>query len=154
MSKITPSRGYLLRALYEWLLDNDLTPHLAVMAEVPGTQVPLAYVNDGQITLNIAPGAVRDLLIDNEALSFSARFGGQPMQVYVPMAAVAAIFSRETGAGMGFGMEPGAEQLNAQIEAQLAALNESDDQEVSEEVESAQKADAKASKRPALKVVK
>ncbi|HSG04468.1 MAG TPA: ClpXP protease specificity-enhancing factor [Marinobacterium sp.] len=119
MSDITPSRGYLVKALFDWIVDNGLTPHLVVAAEVPGTAVPDAYVKDGQITLNISPSAVRDLFMDTEAVSFNARFGGVPMQVYVPAAAILAIFARENGQGMGFGMEPGADLLQAQVEAAL-----------------------------------
>ncbi len=121
MSDITPSRGYLVRALFDWIIDNDLTPHLVVAAEVPGTDVPDAYVKDGQITLNIAPSAVRDLYMDADAVSFNARFGGVPTQIYVPTASILAIFARENGQGMGFGMEPGADLLQAQIEAALEA---------------------------------
>ena len=121
MSDITPSRGYLVRALFDWIIDNDLTPHLVVAAEVPGADVPDAYVKDGQITLNIAPSAVRDLYMDADAVSFNARFGGVPTQIYVPTASILAIFARENGQGMGFGMEPGADLLQAQIEAALEA---------------------------------
>ncbi|WP_432696325.1 ClpXP protease specificity-enhancing factor [Marinobacterium sp. YM272] len=108
---VTPSRPYLLRGLFEWLNDNDLTPHLVVDAGVAGVAVPQDFVQDGQITLNIAPGAVRNLLMDNTGVSFNARFGGVPMDVFVPVAAVLAIYARENGMGMGFGMEPGAAEL-------------------------------------------
>ncbi len=117
MSSVTPSRPYLLRALYEWLNDNELTPYLVVDTSLQGVMVPQEYVRDGQITLNIAPGAVRDLYVDNVAVSFNARFGGVPMSVYVPMPAVLAIYARENGLGMGFGMEPAADQLLAQAES-------------------------------------
>lgn len=108
---VTPSRPYLLRGLFEWLNDNELTPHLVVDSGVAGVIVPQDFVQDGQITLNIAPGAVRNLLIDNVGVSFNARFGGVPMDVFVPVAAVLAIYARENGMGMGFGMEPGAAEL-------------------------------------------
>ncbi|MBV1787071.1 ClpXP protease specificity-enhancing factor [Marinobacterium sp. D7] len=108
---VKPSRPYLLRALYEWLCDNDLTPLIVVDAGVKGVNVPEAYVQDGQITLNIALGAVRELEMDNGGVSFNARFGGVPMNVYVPITAVLAIYARENGMGMGFGMEPGADLL-------------------------------------------
>ena len=111
MSRFKPSRPYLLRALYEWVLDNEMTPHLAVDATVEGVQVPQQFVRDGQITLNISPSAVQGLIMDDQGVSFSARFGGTPMNVYIPMAGVMAIFSRENSMGMGFGMEPGAELL-------------------------------------------
>ena len=106
MDNLTPSRPYLLRAFYEWLLDNELTPHLLVNAALPHTTVPQQYVKDGQIVLNIAPSAVVGLHMDNEAVSFSARFGGSPFQVYVPMAAVVSIQARENGAGTFFPPEP------------------------------------------------
>ncbi len=104
-----PSRPYLIKALQEWLLDNDCTPHLAVDVAVKGVMVPEQFISDGQIVLNISPSAVQNFLLDDQAISFNARFGGVPMNVYVPMAAVLAVYARENGAGMGFGMEPGAE---------------------------------------------
>lgn len=100
------SRPYLARALYQWLLDNDLTPYVVVDAEQPGVEVPRQFVQNGQIVLNLSPGAVRDLFIESEALGFSARFGGVPMQVIVPTSALVAIYARENGVGMVFGHEP------------------------------------------------
>lgn len=99
---MTPSRPYMVRAIYEWLNDNNLTAHVLVDATKPGVSVPPASVQDGRIVLNIAPGAVRDLFIHNDALSFSARFGGVPRQILAPMAAVLAIYARENGQGMFF----------------------------------------------------
>jgi stringent starvation protein B len=104
-----PSRPYLLRALYDWLLDSELTPYMVVNADWPAVEVPRQFVEKGQITLNVAPGAVRGFSIDDDAVMFNARFGGVPMDVYVPMGAVIAIYARENAAGMGFGMEPAAE---------------------------------------------
>lgn len=99
---MTPTRPYMVRAIYEWLNDNSLTAHVLIDATLPGVTVPAASVQDGRIVLNITPGAVRDLFIHNDALSFSARFGGVPMQVMAPMAAVLAIYARENGRGMFF----------------------------------------------------
>ena len=104
-----PSRPYLLRALYEWMQDNDLTPHVVVNADWSGVVVPVQFVEDGQIVLNIAPTAVRGFMVDDHAVSFNARFGGVPMDVYIPLGAVIAIYARENAAGMGFGIEPGAD---------------------------------------------
>lgn len=101
-----PNRPYLLRAFYQWLLDNDATPHLVVNADLPGVQVPLEHVKDGQIVLNIAPHAIGDIEMSNERVMFSARFGGKPFQLIVPMAAVIAIYARENGAGTMFEDEP------------------------------------------------
>ncbi|MBS9402082.1 ClpXP protease specificity-enhancing factor [Halomonas sp. TRM85114] len=100
------SRPYLVRALNQWLLDNALTPYIVVDAEYPGVEVPRQFVQNGQIVLNMAPTAVRDIFMENEALGFSARFGGQPMRIMVPMAALVAIYARENGVGMVFGHEP------------------------------------------------
>ncbi|MGB2131442.1 MAG: ClpXP protease specificity-enhancing factor [Marinobacterium sp.] len=152
MNSITPSRPYLLRALYDWVIDNDMTPHIVVDAQVQGVQVPVQFVQDGQITLNIAPGAVQGLLVDDQGISFSARFGGVPMNVYAPMVAVLAIFTRENGMGMGFGMEPGAEVLLEQAEAiSLAPVAEQDS---SVQKDDAEGKDKKPTGKPSLRVVK
>ncbi len=99
---MTPSRPYFIRAVYEWLNDNQMTPHLLVDAAITGVLLPQQFVQDGRIVLNIAPGAVRELLLHNDGISFSARFGGVPMQVYAPIQAVLAIYARENGQGMFF----------------------------------------------------
>lgn len=104
---MTPFRPHLLRAFYEWLVANDLTPHLVVNADIPGVRVPRQYVKDGQIVLNIAPAAVGQLQLGDVEISFSVRFGGTPFAVRMPIAAVAAIYARENGAGTTFSDEPG-----------------------------------------------
>ena len=103
---MTPSRPYLLRAFYEWLLDNEMTPLLLVDANAKLVQVPQQYARDGQIVLNIAPQAVVALSLENDAISFNARFGGVPHQLYIPMAAVLGLHYRENGAGTFFPPEP------------------------------------------------
>ena len=113
MSQLSARRPYLLRAFYDWLLDNQLTPHLVVDINLPGVQVPLEYARDGQIVLNIAPRAVGNLELGNDEVRFNARFGGVPRQVSVPMAAILAIYARENGAGTMFEPEP-AYELGAQ----------------------------------------
>ncbi|TAM12398.1 MAG: ClpXP protease specificity-enhancing factor [Nevskiaceae bacterium] len=102
-------RPYLIRAIYDWALDNNLTPHLLVAADQPGVSVPQAFVRDGKIALNIAPVAIRDLDLEHDPLSFSARFGGRSQDVFVPSAAVLAIYAVENGEGIGFGGPEGAE---------------------------------------------
>ena len=134
------SRGYLIRSLNEWILDSGWTPHLVIDAEIQGVMVPEQFINDGQIVLNITPSAVQNLLIDNEAVSFSARFGGVPMNVFAPMVAILAIYAKENGMGMGFGTEPGCEALYQDDEPD----NDPTPPEPS----------PKASGRPSLKVVK
>ena len=99
---MTSSRPYLIRALHEWIVDNGLTPHIVVKADFPGNKVPERYAQDGRLVLNIAPAAVRGLELSNEAVHFSARFSGTPMQVVIPTGAVLAIYARENGQGMAF----------------------------------------------------
>lgn len=113
------SRPYLARALYEWLLDNEQTPYIVVDAGKPDVRVPQQFVQNGQIVLNIAPAAVRDLAIDNAAVTFGARFSGQPMQVVVPMDALIAVYARENGVGMVFGQEPVMPNFSSEEEALL-----------------------------------
>lgn len=166
------SRPYLARALYEWLLDNDHTPYIVVDAEGAGVQVPEQFVQNGQIVLNIAPGAVRELNMANDALTFNARFGGHPMQVIVPSESLIAIYARENGVGMVFGHEPVMPGHDAQ-EAQGSA---SDDEQRSnlerpnlesvdgkpdagEDEESPEEGEGKTQKaqkkgRPSLRVIK
>ena len=97
---MTSHRPYLLRALYEWIADNGLTPHLLVDATRPGVRVPTHAVKDGRIVLNIADRAVGHLQMDNDDVRFSARFGGVSHAVIVPIDAVLAIYARENGQGM------------------------------------------------------
>lgn len=107
--RMTSHRPYLLRALYEWIADNDMTPHLLVDATRPGVRVPAHVVNDGKVVLNIAARAVGHLDMDNDAVAFTARFGGVSHAVIVPMDAVLAIYARETGQGMALPEEGRAE---------------------------------------------
>ena len=99
MTDMSPRRPYLLRAFYDWLLDNQLTPHLVVDVTMPGVMVPMEFARDGQIVLNVAPRAVGNLELGNDDVRFNARFGGVPRNVFVPIAAVLAIYARENGAG-------------------------------------------------------
>ncbi len=100
MPRMTSHRPYLLRALAEWIADNGMTPHLLVDATKPEVKVPASAVKEGKVVLNIAERAVVGLVIDNQSVRFSARFGGVSHPVYVPVSAVVAIYSRETGQGM------------------------------------------------------
>jgi stringent starvation protein B len=95
------TKPYLLRALFEWCVDNGYTPHLAVKVD-SRTQVPPEYVKGGEITLNISPNAVHKLQMGNELIEFSARFGGIARQISVPVTNVYALYARETGHGMTF----------------------------------------------------
>jgi stringent starvation protein B len=134
------SRPYLIRALYEWIVDNDCTPHILVNAEYPAVQVPQGFANDGQIVLNISPSAVRHLHMDNDAVSFEGRFGGVPHSLYVPVAAVMGIYARENGQGMVFDLEP--------------AVDDDEDLDVDDDMPPPDDEPPRPSGRPSLKVVK
>ncbi len=102
---MTPLKPYLIRSIYEWIVDNDLTPHLLVDATHPYAQVPEAFIDNGQIVLNIRPAAVQALSLGNEDIEFNARFSGRPMHIIAPVAAVLAIYAKENGRGMSFDKE-------------------------------------------------
>ena len=99
---MTSSKPYLLRAIYEWLLDNHLTPYVLVDAMRPHVSVPQQHVEDNQIILNISPQAVSGMIMNNDELDFEARFSGIVHRIYVPISAVMAIYSYENGRGMVF----------------------------------------------------
>lgn len=99
------TKPYLLRALYEWCVDNDFTPHIVCWVNEQ-TRVPMQYVRDNEIVLNIGPAASHNLIIDNEWVSFSARFAGVSHEIWIPVGHVQSIFARETGEGMGFEVVP------------------------------------------------
>ncbi len=114
-----PTKPYLMRALYEWCLDNGYTPHLAVKVDAR-TQVPLEYVKNGEITLNVGPTAVHKMQIGNDLVEFSARFGGIARQISVPVANVFAIYGRETGHGMTFDLDAAKLTVQAVADAEAA----------------------------------
>ena len=118
-SKMTISRPYLLRGIYEWLIDNNLTPYLLVDAEYKDIAIPFEHVQDGKIILNISTSAIEMLNLENDYVSFSARFSGKAMDIYIPIRAVLALYSMENGKGMMFpeeeelsNEEPNPENLN------------------------------------------
>lgn len=102
MNSTTP---YLVRAINEWILDNQCTPYLILDVNTPGVSVPMEHAKEGQIVLNIGPMAVRDLVIDNEQVSFTSRFGGVAHTIYAPFEAVLGIIAKENGEGMWFPRE-------------------------------------------------
>ena len=125
-----PSQPYLLRAIYEWIVDNDMTPYVLVNAQNDEVHVPTKYVDNGKIVLNIAPRAVSHLDLGNDAIMFNARFSGNPTDVSFPVSAVMAIYAKENGQGMVF--------------------NESDNNDGGDNPDPADK----KAKRPQLKLVK
>ena len=99
---LSPTRPYLARGIYEWICDNNLTPYLLVDATKPYTDVPTQFIQDGQIVLNIVPHAVHKLNMSNDAITFSARFGGVSKDIYVPISAVLGLYAKENGQGLFF----------------------------------------------------
>ncbi|RUO34047.1 ClpXP protease specificity-enhancing factor [Aliidiomarina soli] len=132
---MSPQRPYLLRAMYDWLVDNQCTPHLIVDATLEFVDVPQEHVQDGQIVLNVHPDAVTRFTMDLNHVSFEARFGGATRRIWVPMTAVTAIYARENGAGTIFEQEPGLDDYQG-------------------DPESASEPAAPAKGKPSLKVVK
>jgi len=102
---MTSLKPYLIRSIYEWIIDNDLTPHLLVDAENDQAQLPQQFIEDGKIVLNIRPQAVQGLTLGNEEIQFNARFSGKPMHIVAPIAAIMAIYAKENGKGMIFDQE-------------------------------------------------
>ena len=102
---MSSSKSYLIKALYDWIIDNNCTPYVLVDAFIKDVEVPQDYVKDGQIVLNISPNAISDLHIDKAALKFNARFGGIPTEIYAPMESLLGIYARENGQGMMFDFE-------------------------------------------------
>ena len=136
MSELTSTKPYMIRAIHEWCVDNQLTPHLLVEVSAQ-TKVPMAYVKDGEIVLNLNFSATKDLHFTNEAVTFSARFSGISNNLYVPISAVKGIFARENGQGMFFEVLPEDENQNKNNEIDFSEKN------ISLEV-----------KKPTLKLVK
>ncbi|WP_042547042.1 ClpXP protease specificity-enhancing factor [Yersinia aldovae] len=169
MSDMSPRRPYLLRAFYEWLIDNQLTPHLVVDVTRPGVSVPMEFARDGQIVLNVAPRAVGNLELGNDCVSFNARFGGVPRQVVAPMGAVMAIYARENGSGTMF--EPEA-AYDSDADGNFDSIEQDDNENmpadnlvlVTDDIRTSQDDDnspddeppqpPRSSGRPALRVVK
>lgn len=102
---MTTSRPYLIRAMFEWINDNRCIPHILVDANYPRVVVPRDKVDNGQIVLNISPSAVRNMILTNDEVRFSAAFGGVMQDIYIPIMAVMGIYARENGQGMVFDME-------------------------------------------------
>ena len=102
---MTSSRPYIIRALYEWILENKCTPYVLVNAFDEGVEVPQEYVKDGEIILNISPSAIQSLSIHDSAIEFQGRFGGIPKQVFAPIQAIMGIYAKENGQGMMFDLE-------------------------------------------------
>lgn len=103
---MTPSKPYLIRALREWIIDNQCTPHLLAKTNHEGIEIPQGYAQNNQIVLNISEQAVVNFGVEHIAVAFWARFGGVEQRVWIPMGAIVGIYARETGEGMQFAEEP------------------------------------------------
>ena len=161
-SKMTSNKPYIIRAFYDWISDNDMTPYIVVDVSVYGVLVPMSYVNDGQIVLNISGGAVGAISLQSEQIELSARFGGKLEHIVVPYGAVAAIYSKENGAGTSLaiehpesdaGSEIGLKSENKKPTATLAEVSTVSGATATSADESA-KPKSKAKGKPSLKVIK
>ncbi|UTW45085.1 ClpXP protease specificity-enhancing factor [bacterium SCSIO 12696] len=102
---MTSNRPYLIRAFYDWIVDNDCTPYVVVDAYFDGVEVPQQHVNDGQIVLNLSPRAIAGFSLENQQIQFSTRFGGVPTDIRLPVESILGIYARENGQGMVFQRE-------------------------------------------------
>ncbi len=145
---MTPSKPYLIRGFYDWIVDNECTPYIAVDTDYPNVMVPHQFINDGQIVLNIAPQSVGGLSLTGDVLEFNARFGGKLEHLYVPFEAIIAIYARENGEGSSFAVNyPPMEDITELSEAPQADVEAS-----SEDVKEDSKKPKKG--RPSLSIVK
>lgn len=141
----TSTKPYLLRALYEWCMDNNYTPHIVAWVN-EHTRVPMQYVRDNEIVLNIGASACHNLVIDNEWVSFSARFGGVAHEIWIPVGHVISFFSRESGEGLGFELESyeaRAEDAISPVEAEAAESSAVVESESSDDGSTGEKAKVK-----------
>jgi stringent starvation protein B len=113
-TNVPSTKPYLVRALYDWCVDNGFTPYLAVFVDASVT-VPMEFVKNDEIVLNIGPDACQKIQLDNDWISFAARFGGIPKEIFVPVSHVMAIYARENGQGMSFPVQIPSSQPNIEL---------------------------------------
>jgi len=161
-SPMSSNKPYLVRAFYDWISDNDLTPYIVVDVNVYGVLVPMSYVNDGQIVLNIASSAVGTIALGSDFIELSARFGGKLEQITVPYGAVAAIYAKENGAGTSLPIEhpeidDSEEDLSltaaSKPKSKLSSVKSTDGNENST-TDTVNKSDKPKKAKPSLKVIK
>jgi stringent starvation protein B len=146
---MTSNKPYIIRAFYQWISDNQLTPYIAVDANVYGVLVPMAYVTDGQIVLNVSMGAVGSISLADDAIELSARFGGKLEHMVVPYGAIAAIYAKENGAGTSLAIEhPDVDLQEDKKPAGLSSVSSASSKTASASI------DKKAKGKPSLKVIK
>jgi len=139
------NRPYLLRAMYDWIVDSNCTPHLLIDADDPQLQVPDAARQDGKVVLNVSPMAVRDLLMEDDLVTFVARFGGVSQSVSAPIAAVQAIYARENGRGMMFPEDDDLDEATESADGEESARHSDD---------ASSKGEPGRTSKPNLRVVK
>lgn len=154
--KMTSNKPYIVKAFYDWISDNQLTPYIVVDATIRGVMVPMSYVQNGEIVLNISYTAVGAIALTDKAIEFSARFGGKLENLYVPYGAIAAIYAKENGAGTALPIEPIEEELADELSdsAGLTSVENSVDKKTDEDLKADASDKSKEKKRPSLKVVK
>lgn len=157
--QMTSNKPYLIGAFYDWISDNELTPYIVVDVNVYGVEVPMAYVNDGQIVLNISSSAIGSIIMGETAIEFSARFGGKLEHLVAPYGAISAIYAKENGAGTSLPIEhPEVPETDADAEAEKAPAKtpfgvvDSSSENNSPSTSEAKEKPAKG--RPSLKVIK
>lgn len=166
---VTPKRPYLLRAFYEWIVDNGMTPHILVDAHSAQVSVPRQYVKDGSIILNVSPTAANQLMMRDDEVTFNARFSGKSFPIYLPIWAVMAIYAKETQDGISFPadeyeeLEQNVTQEAGKVPPVLTAITGKSDTQAEEPTDLAVQDDDEpeppkppkpGKSRPALRVVK
>lgn len=155
--EMTSNKPYIVKAFYAWISDNDLTPYIVVDVSVSGVMVPMAYVNDGQIVLNVSGSAVGSIALSDDSIELSARFGGKLEHISVPYGAIAAIYAKENGAGTSLEIEhPKTEDVVEKFESTPAiSAVKSVQSKPDPQASGKQKTDeAVKAKKPSLSVVK
>ena len=129
-ASFSSNKPYMLRAVYEWIIDNDATPYLLIDANQDSVCVPQQHIQNGQIVLNVEPSAIQNWFSDNDAISFSARFSGKAMNIFIPMTALLAIYAQENGLGMAFPPEEEIQSVISEVknnDSKLQIIENRDD---------------------------
>ena len=154
-SDMTSNKPYIIRAFYQWISDNQLTPYIAVDVNVYGVIVPMAFVTDGQIVLNVSMSAVGSISLADNAIELSARFGGKLEHITVPYGAIAAIYAKENGAGTSLAIEhPEPEKSEDISPVKPIGLSSVESDNINTEKSLPKKGAQKAKGKPSLKVIK
>ena len=154
-SDMTSNKPYIVRAFYQWISDNQLTPYIAVDVTVYGVLVPMGYVTDGQIVLNVSISAVGSISLADDAIELSARFGGKLEHIVVPYGAIAAIYAKENGAGTSLAIEHPEPETSEEITfAKPIGLSSVESDKVSTEKAKSTTGKVKSKGKPSLKVIK